>query len=259
MTNAFLLRPLVPSNILAVEPAAAPTAYADVLNDMIGVQYISGNSASTDLLDVDFGAATAIDTVALLQTNGSAATLLLRGATTRAGLDAASDLLLQDFAAGSELPTSGRTHALGLLSAPQSFRWWRIGFQGLSAPIQIGRMVMGVRFTPEVNFSFGASFGATDLAGGEFNRRGIWLPQEGVVQRTIGLRWPHATRTESEMSISRLLEQVGNRTHILACVDPDPHPQRQRRLYFGRLRGNLGQTWNIGHRFEWRADLDSVI
>jgi hypothetical protein len=259
MTNAFLLRPLVPTALSVPSTPASPTAATDLLNDMIGVQYISGAGGATDSIDIDFGVATSIDTVALLHTNGSAATWSLRGATSQANLGSASDIFNTTFAAGAVTPESGRTHALGVLAAPQSFRWWRIGLAGLSAPIQIGRMVMGRRFQPEVNFSWGAALGVEDLAGGDFSRRGVWLPGDGAVLRTISLRWPHATRQESEEQISVLMERVGNRGHLLLCLDPDANAQRQRRLYFGPLRGNLGQSWNVGQRFEWRADMRSVI
>jgi hypothetical protein len=259
VSNGFLLRPLVPAALFAPATPAAPTALTDMLNDMIGVQYVSGAAGSTDSIDVDFGGAVAIDTVAILSGNGGTTTWTLRGATTQGGLDAAPTLFSGDFAAGSVLPTSVRTHALAVLAAPATFRWWRIGFAGIIAPPEIGRLVMGLRFQPQINFSFGAQLGVTDLAGGDFNRRGLFLPNEGATLRTVGLRWPHATRAESEEQISVLLERIGNRGHVLACIDPDPHPQRQRRLYFGPLRGNLGQTWNVGQRFEWRADLTSVI
>ena len=40
----------------------------DLFNDMIGVQYVSAAAGATDSIDLDFGVATSIDTVALLQT-----------------------------------------------------------------------------------------------------------------------------------------------------------------------------------------------
>lgn len=260
MTNAFLLRPLVPTAIaLPLGAAAAPTSALDMLNDMIGVQYISGTGGPTDAFDVDFGVATSIDTVALLHTNGAAATWNILGAATQAGLDVGTTVFSGTFAAGSVTPESGRTHALAVLASASSFRWWRIGFGTVSAPMQIGRLVMGRRFQPAVNFSWGANLGVNDLAGGEFSRRGVWLPGEGAIQRTVALRWPLATRQEAEEQVSVLLERVGNRGHVLLCLDPDANAQRQRRLYFGPLRGNLGQVWNVGQRFEWRADVASVI
>jgi hypothetical protein len=259
MSRGFLLRPLVPTALSVPSSPAAPTAAIDMLNDMVGVAYTSGAGGSTDNIDVDFGSAVSIDTVALLQTNGAAANWTLRGAATQAGLPGASDIFSATFAAGSATPSSGRTHALGVLAAPLSFRWWRIGLSGLTAPIQVGRLIMGLRFQPDVNFSFGAALGVEDLAGGEFSRHGVWLPGDGRIQRTLGLRWPHATRTEAEEQVSVLMETVGNRGHVLACLDPTANAQRQRRLYYGPLRGNLQMVWNVGQRFEWRADLRSVI
>jgi hypothetical protein len=259
MTNAFVCRPLVPLAIETLAAPAAPTLAADMLNDMVGVQYVSGRVGTTDAIDIDLGAATAIDTIALLQTNGSAATWTVLGAATRSGLDTAPTLFSGTFAAGSVTPESGRTHALAVLASPATFRWFRIGLAGLFAPIEVGRLVIGRRFQPEVNFSFGAVLGARDLAGGDFSRRGIFLPGDGVIQRSIQLRWAHAQRDEAEQQISTLIERVGNRGHLLLCIDPDAHPQRQRRLYFGPLQGNLAQVWNVGQRFEWRADMNSVI
>ncbi|OYZ15643.1 MAG: hypothetical protein B7Y35_06125 [Sphingomonadales bacterium 28-64-96] len=260
MSNGFLVRPLVPTLVSSpLATPAAPTTEADVLNDMIGVQYVSGRSAAGDALDIDFGVATAIDTIALLQTNGAAGTWSILGATTRSGLDTAPAIFGGTFAAGTTAPTSGRTHALAVLGAAATWRWWRIGFAGLSAPIEIGRLVMGRRFQPEVNFSFGAALGVADLAPGEFSRRAVWLPGDGGKLRTIGLRWPWATKQEAEEQISTLMERVGNNGMVLLCTDPDANAQRQRRLYFGPLTGNLGMVWNVGQRFEWRADLRSVI
>lgn len=259
MSNGFLARSLVPTALSSPSGAASPTAITDLLNDMIGVQYVSAATGATDSIDVDFGSAVAINTVALLQTNGAAGTWTLRGATTQAGLAGAADLFSGNIAAGSVTPESGRIHALAVLASVATFRWWRIAFAGLAAPIEIGRLVMAARFQPEVNFSFGGQIGVTDRAGGEFSRRGVWLPGDGVIQRTISLRWPWSTRDEAEQQISTLFERVGNRGHVLLCTDPDANAQRQRRLYFGPLQGNLGMVWNTGQRFEWRADLASVI
>jgi hypothetical protein len=259
MSNGFLLGPLVPTALSSPAGAAAPTVLGDLFNDMIGVQYVSAAAGATDSIDLDFGVATSIDTVALLQTNGATGNWAVRGATTQANLGAASDLFSGAIAAGSATPTSGRTHALAVFATPSSFRWWRISFSGLAAPIEIGRLVIGRRYQPEVNFSFGAALGVADLAPADFSPRGVWLPNRSAKLRTLSLRWPWSTRTEAEERISVLMEQVGGNGMVLICTDPDANAQRQRRLYFGPLGGNLNMVWNVGQRFEWRAEIRSVI
>ncbi len=261
MANAIIIEPLnLPS--MSAEGSAAGTVPGNANNDWIGVVHRGTNTAPPAALAVDFGTATAADTMALLSCNNAIATWniacgpsLGSGATYSAGPFT--------FGAGSVVPVSGRLNALHLAPSLITARHWSANAATMTGgiPFECGRMVIGRRIDPLYNFSFGAAFGVRDLGGGDFSRQGVWLPGVGVRQRTVGLSFARATRTEIEDLIGPLLERIGNGRFILAVTDTAANAQLQRRMFFGRLEGNLEMIWSRPglDGYEWRANLVSVI
>lgn len=68
--------------------------------------------------------------------------------------------------------------------------------------------------------------------------------QRGAQLRGIGISYDAATKAEIETDIMPLLERVGNEYPICIVTDPDADAQRQNRIYFGYLAGDLGAIWS---------------
>lgn len=84
----------------------------------------------------------------------------------------------------------------------------------------------------------------------DFNPRGILLRRKGPKKRGLGLTFRHAYRDEVERTIQPLLEQVGNDEPVAMVIDPAPSDDRQGRIYYGFLTGNLGTVWARPGGFE---------
>ena len=52
-----------------------------------------------------------------------------------------------------------------------------------------------------------------------------------------------------------LIERIGNTDCICLVTDPDAHEQRQNRMYFGPMVGDLGVVWSRADGFEARINV----
>jgi hypothetical protein len=262
MGNAIIVRPTIPSAVTA-EGSGAGTLPGYLFNDWMGVVHRGTATGNSGRVTVDFGAGglPEIDTVAFLSSNGACTQLSHKAATSQAGLATpAYNSGLVPFPAGATVPVTGRQNSLFLIGASQVYRWWEFEISTPGAtPFDAGRLVLGKRYQPARNFSFGAAFGVIDRGGGDFNTQGVWLPKSGVMHRTIGLSFGATTRQEAETILQPLLETIGNSVHVLVVTDPDADALRQRRMYFGPLVGNLETLWRVADGYEWRANLVSTI
>ena len=263
MSNAIGMRPLPIASATASATAAGydPTY---VGNDYMGVQWKSPTGAASRSLVIDLGADTAFDTIALFGLTGAQPgwTLQVEAATAAQGagfpggswVGTAAPLL-----AGSAMPTSGRGKALWLapaVSPPPASRYIRLTFAALSnAAVAVSRVAIGTRFQFARNFQFGAAFGVRDLGSFDFSARGVPLRRRGEKLRSVGLSFGSVYRDEVEAIVHPLLELVGNTEPIVLVTDPDAHAQRQNRMYFGPLVGDLGTIWPRAIGFEWRVNL----
>lgn len=263
MSNAIIVEPLALPGIVASDSAAGYIPqYA--ANDYMGVVWKSPAGTSTRTLTIDLGADLAFDTIALFGLTGAQAgwTLKVDAATAAQGSgfpggswSGSVDTLL----AGTEMPTSGRGKSLWLAPAvlpPPASRYVRLTFGSLSnAAVTVARVVIGERIQLHRNFQFGAAFGVRDLGGVEFSARGVLLRRRGEKLRSTGLSFPNAHRDEVEAMINPLLERIGNTDCICVVTDPDAHAQRQNRMYYGPLVGDLGVVWAKADGFEARVNI----
>lgn len=263
MSNAIAFKPLALAGVTASNTAAGyDAAYA--ANDYMGVVWKSDTGAATRTLVIDLGNDTAFDVIALFGMTGAQPgwTLKIETATAAQGNGfpggswiGSTDPLL----AGSAMPSSGRGKALWLapaISPPPASRYIRLTIGSLAnAAVTVARVAIGRRLTLERNFQFGASFGVRDLGSLDFSARGVMLRRRAARLRSVGLTFPHVRRDEIEAKVQPLLELAGNTEPLCLVTDPDAHAQRQNRMYFGPLIGDLGSTWARPGGFEWRANL----
>lgn len=258
MSNAIIVEPYDLGTVSA-EGSAAGTLPGYLNNDWMGVVHRGTATTTGAAVACDLGVARAVDTVAFLSALPNPATQSIIGGTS-AGVGDLYNSGAVTFAAGSVTPVTGRRNSLHLLPSPISARYWTTNFSTLGGtPFEAGRLVMGQRLQLARNFSFGAAFGTRDLGGGDFSAQGVWLPRPGAKQRTLGISFTRVTKQEAEEQLHALLQRIGNSKHLLVVTDPDANAQRQNRMFFGPLTGNLDALWNTADGWEWRANLVSTI
>lgn len=263
MSNAIIVEPLAMPAITASATAAGyDPSFAG--NDHMGVVWKSPTGAATRTLTIDLGADKEFDTIALFGMTGAQTgwTLKVDAATAAQGSgfpggswSGSTDTLL----AGTKMPTSGRGKALWLapdVSPPPASRYIRLTFGSLSnAAVTVARVAIGAKIQLHRNFQFGAAFGVRDLGNIDWSARGVLLRRRGAKLRSTGLSFPHAHRDEIEAKINPLIERLGNTDCICLVTDPDAHEQRQNRMYFGPMVGDLGVVWARADGFEARVNV----
>ena len=262
MSNSIVVKPLAFASVSASSTAAGHDA-SYVGNDYMGVVWKSETGAATRTITADMGANVTIDTAVLLGCTGADAnwTLKVEAATSAQGqtfpggswIGATLPIL-----AGSAMPVSGRGRAIWLAPAspPPASRYWRFTIGGLgTGAATVARLVLGRKIQLDKNIVYGAAFGVRDLGSLDFSRRGILLRQTGKKLRTVNVTYPGATREEVEAYIHPLLEELGNTDPVAFILDPDADAQRQNRIWYGVMIGDLGTVWANPTGFEWRANI----
>lgn len=254
MATGFIMRPL-PLPTVTASSTALGYSVANVNDDRIGKAWRSATGSSATLT-IDLGADTTFDTIALFGLLGAQDDWLwsVDLATAAQGGFSGSFWAGDDvpLLAGSVMPVSGLGKALWLApdDAPAQARYVRITFSGLSSEaVQVSRVCLGERFTPEINFSYGAALGIRPLGNSELSSRGALIRRVGPKKRGVGVSLAAATLAEAEGVILPLLERVGNDSNVVLVTDPEAHAQRQNRMYYGFLTGDLGAIYAGFNRF----------
>lgn len=266
MSNAVIVQPLP---IVAATASSSAAGYLPeyVGNDHAGVVWKSGVGQASQSITIDLGADMAVDAALLLGCTGASAawTLTIQAATAAqgAGFPGGSwSSGAMPFLAGSAMPVSGkgRTLWLGTGSPPATARYWRFTVSGLSnAALSIARIVLGRKIQLARNFQFGAAFGIRDTGSADFSIRGVLGRRRGVKMRSVGVSFGSVHKDEVEAVVHPLIEQVGITEPIALITDPDAHAQRQNRIWFGTITGDVGTVWQKPDGFEWRVSLVGLL
>lgn len=260
MSNAVIVKPLSFAAVSASSTAAGHDP-AYIGNDHMGVVWKSGAGAASQTLIIDLGADMTADALLLIGCTGSAVgwTMRVQAATAAQGggfVTAVHDSGDQPFLAGAVMPTSQRGRAMWLLPAAINARYWRVTIGGLAnGAAVVARAIVGRKIQLQRNFVFGGAFGVKDLSNVDFSVRGVLLRRRGVKLRTVGITFANVYRDEVEKHVHPLIEEIGISEPIALILDPDPDEQRQNRIWFGPLVGDLGTVWAKPGGFEWRASL----
>lgn len=271
MSHAIVMRPL-PMTIMSGTNTVAGSDPAYVGNDHMGVVWRARSAASaSQSLILDLGADVAADALALIGLTGAGAgwTLQVSAASAAQGPfgGARHDWPAVPLLAGALATRSGRGRAWWQAPAggPAAARYWRITIT-TPAPdmtITVARVVIGQQIQPERNFQFGAAFGVRDTGAIDWSPRGVLLRRRGVKLRSIGLSFAALHQDEVKAHIHPLVERLGVTGPVLLVTDPDPDEDRQNRIYFGPMVGDIGTVWaraNAG--WQWQAnvvDLESIV
>lgn len=257
----YLPVPIVGAN---ASSAAAGFDPGNVANDHMGVVWKSAGGTSFVSLILDLGAPRVVDTVAMFGCTGAQPGWEWEvhssdDAAFTSGVTIHATAL--DFLAGQALPTHGRGVALWMAANPPApKRYWRFAIGNLAnAAVTIARIALGQRITLARNFAFGGAFGVRDLGSVNFSPSGVRLLRQASKLRTVGITFPAVTKEEAEAKVQPLVEQAAGQLPIVLVTDPDAHPLRQRRCWFGQLTGELGTIWRSAQSWEWRASLIDLV
>jgi hypothetical protein len=249
MANAILLEPLAMTAI-AADSTASGYAAGNLGSDWMGLVWRSATGASSRSVTVDLGSDRPVTAIMVLGLAGAQPgwdwSIDLATAAQGAFSGSYWSGSAQDLLAGSQMPVSGLGRALWQApdGAPAAARHVRINFLSLaSAAVQASRLVIAEAVQLDRNFRFGAAFGVRSLGTLEFSARGVMLRRKGKKLRGVGISFPHIHRDEVEAKVQPLLERVGTDTPIGLVIDPAADAQRQNRMYFGPLTGDLGTVW----------------
>ena len=263
MANAWIVKPLS-ATVTAVSSSVQAGLPAYLFNDYAGVVLqvacdAAGNSAG---ITIDLGADTLLDTLLVfgVELLPIAGTLQLAYATAAQGpfTGAYSNDGSPAAYAGSAAMTSGKGVSFWAAAAPVTARYLRLTYFGTAAgqALRLSRLVIGRRFQPSRNFSFGAGFGAKDLGSLDFSRRGVLQRTRGAKLRTISLTFASIRKDEAEASMRPLIEQLGTTEMFALVTDPVVDAQRQNRCSFGPLVGDVALKWR--NAAAWEAGLNQV-
>ncbi|GAB4373865.1 MAG: hypothetical protein Kow00114_36070 [Kiloniellaceae bacterium] len=200
---------------------------------------------------VDLGAARAVDTVALIAHNASAAgTWRVRGATSEANLTASPGY---DSGAGVSLwPASGKPdanihHSFLRLGSAQSYRWWRVDIAdagNADGYFQLGRLLIAGAWAPAVNYSFGADIGWVDPSPIDEGVGGHSFPLEREKHRVFNLPFRFQTKADAWGQAYELQRKRGGSKDVFAVLDPDEDEYLHVVMVHGLLRGTITSISN---------------
>lgn len=274
MAAAWILNPL-PISAVSTSNGTATGAIANLANDWMGVVWKS-TTATSVTITFDMGADVTVDTILLLGLVGppTGAQMQIRAATAAQGSAFSGGVgtgvnqywqsAAENLYAGTVVPVSGKRKALWSAptsGGPSACRYWRIVVTGLSASdyLQAARAVLCARIAPTLNFTFGGAFGVRDFGATDFSNRGVMLRRISSKLPSIGISFSNLKRDEVEASVQPLLQANGGTGPIAIVTDPASNAQRENRIYFGPLIGDLGTVWRNASAWEWRASLVSLI
>lgn len=244
MSNGFLVRlvPLTSTMIVVSYPgvdAAFPAAGLADPQPKVVFKSSMPSGTATLYIDIDLGANTAIDTVALLFTNFTAgATWLLQGATAAAGSGAVATLSGFGAQAFGMASTTRANPRHGFITATSvTVRYLRIIVTETALRVmQAGIVCIGQRWLPGFNFELGAGRKINDLSdkrtlpGGE---KGIWRKAKVPVFRAT---WSNIVDTELR-DLWSILSEVGESEPLLVIEDPDATTGQLERIHYCTIDG----------------------
>lgn len=199
----------------------------------------STNGASNAWVRGDFGSAQDIDFAAVLCANAQPGTTLrLRLGSTQAEVDGTApyDSTALPFISPAIVREDGLYHSHLELPSTVSARWWRIDFGSHTGDFEAAFLVLGKRLTPDRYYDNDFEFAVQDMGDLSFGRWGVPEEEDGVVMRSLQLKFSWLSREVYEQAFRPMAEKLGKRGMVYWCFDPDPTAYRQAKTYFGKFK-----------------------
>lgn len=212
--------------------------------------------ATAAYVEIDLGAAYAIDLIGLLSHNASySASCRVRAATSQPNLTASpgydSGLLPARshqsgydaaWLAGVSDPTYGaldKNHFIKWLSSsPQTYRWWRLDINDPSSSggyFDAGRLYISNAWQPATNIDYGIAEGIVDNSRKNRSRSGVMTSVELTKFRYAEFNLSFASETEMFDNAFEIERLRGRTKDILFMPDPTMTNNLQRRTIHGLM------------------------
>lgn len=264
VTGGSWLAALPVTNVQTASLAAVARSTTDALADTI--------------LNVDYGAASAVSVVALVRHNmRSTALWRIRGSTVSnfatsvydsawiavwpvqwptstlpAGHPNAATRLFTDAQINALNPPRDAVH---VLATETSARYWRIEIDetaNTDTYVQIGRLVMAPRFQPSQNFDIGSEFGFQDGTAVGESMAGVRYYDVRPKGRTLSLAFGSLPDPEAITVMREMVETLSLSGQLYVVTDPADTYNLQRRSFLANLK-ELGPV-----AYAWAASYSSV-
>lgn len=237
------------------------------------------------LINLDYGAASAVSVVALVRHNmRSTALWRIRGGsdvtfatnTYDSGwisvwpVQWATGVLPSGHPnAGTRLYTDAQINALNpprdavhVLPTETSARYWRIDIDetaNTDTYVQIGRLVVAPRFTPTYNFAVGATFGFDDgtTVGRSLSR--VRYYDDRPKGRTLSLAFENLPDAEAVTVVRDMVEDLGASGQVYVVTDAADTHNLQRRSFLANLRELSAVTYAAAGYSSVPLVLDEVL
>ncbi|MFC4255361.1 hypothetical protein GRI97_07985 [Altererythrobacter xixiisoli] len=187
----------------------------------------------------EFGRDQPIDFCAMLAANAQPGTTIrLRLGATSAQVSGAApfDSGALPFIDPAIVRDDGLYHSHLELPQPIEARWFRIDIAGHVGPFEASTLVLGRRIEPGRFYDRDFQRGVEDLGAAKFTQWGVLNIEPGVTIRTVDFTLAWQTETEIVEMFEPMARQLGTRGMVYLCFDPEPHPYRQAKTYFGVLK-----------------------
>jgi hypothetical protein len=184
----------------------------------------------------DFGAAQAIDFVAVMGANAlPGTTIRIRLGDSQAEVDGSADYdsTALPFIDPAVTRADGVYHSHHELPSTVTKRWWRIDIGGHTGDFSASVLVIGLKRQPARYYETMWKTAIRDLGSVTFSRNAVPGLVTGLKLRTLqySLRW--ISEAECETMFAPLDELLGRTTPFYLCFDPADTTYRQRRTFFG--------------------------
>ena len=212
-------------------------------------------------VDIDFGAAVAIDHASLLSTNAQAGTeIIVTAGPSSADAGGATPTWTSGWQTLISPAVTGRDRYNGFVSfTAQTYRYWSVRIRNHSGVFSASILAMGQRITPTRYYETEWEAGPEDLSNFARGRNGVPEVARGVNLNRLGFTMAWMTEAEHEQTFAPLMRRLGRTNPCLLCFDPDATVYRQGRTYFGTM-ADVGRPRKVGfNRFEKRFEIASII
>lgn len=129
-----------------------------------------------------------------------------------------------------------RQHALALLSAPRTLRYWRLIFS-TSTPFDVGRVMMGVPYVPSRGIDFGSSISLVTTDSRQRTLGGQVITNPGGQFREVDVQFSSVDEFEAYGEGFPLERFAGTHKPILFVQDPETSLRPMETTIYGLLTG----------------------
>jgi hypothetical protein len=216
-------------------PGATPASNLALMQP--GDMWQSSNLTSL-YFEVDLGSAQAINLVALLFTNlTAAATWQVRGATSQANLTAAPGYNSGAISFRAETASAEtRLHGYLFLSTAQNYRYWRVDLTDAANPatfVNAGRLVISSAWQSSRFQRKGEAITVTDTSKITRMTGGQAIPTPYPVLMGRDFTIPYLTEDEMYAQVYELARLRGTSKEALVIMDPAATTHQQKKMIYG--------------------------